>query len=154
MNKPIDIFDIEADSENSLPEPFKSKMGHSEWRGLGDHFGLTQYGVNLEVLHPGSRSSIKHWHSGSDEFVYIIEGDADIIVGDRQYQVCGGMCIGFKAGVEEGHCIVNRSSDLVKFMVIGSRVQDDRVCYPDDDLQWQKDCDGAVRAARKDGSFY
>ncbi|WP_431286740.1 4Fe-4S binding protein [Roseateles chitinivorans] len=31
--------------------------------------GLTQFGAFIEVLQPGCRSSIKHWHSAEDEMV-------------------------------------------------------------------------------------
>jgi len=42
----------------------------------GDAAGLTQYGVNLLRLPPGAWSSQRHWHTGSDEFVYVVAGEA------------------------------------------------------------------------------
>ena len=36
---------------------------------------LTQFGAFIHVLQPGTRSSIKHWHSDEDELVYLLEGE-------------------------------------------------------------------------------
>jgi uncharacterized cupin superfamily protein len=33
---------------------------------------------------PGTRSSIKHWHSDEDELVYVLEGDVTLIEGDSE----------------------------------------------------------------------
>ncbi|GGB30211.1 hypothetical protein GCM10011324_44660 [Allosediminivita pacifica] len=46
---------------------------------LGDLVGLTQYGVHLERLPPGSRSSHRHWHEEEDEFVYLLSGELVLI---------------------------------------------------------------------------
>jgi hypothetical protein len=35
-------------------------------------FGLKNLGVNLVSLEPGARSSMRHWHTRQDEFVYVI----------------------------------------------------------------------------------
>ena len=48
-------------------------------RALGDRFGLTQFGVNLTVLAPGTASAERHWHESEDEFVYVLEGEMVLI---------------------------------------------------------------------------
>lgn len=68
---------------------------------------------------------------------------------------CAGMCAGFKAGEPNGHHLHNRSPELAMFLVVGSRVEDDQVGYPDDDFQWLEDkTSGRYIAARKDRSAY
>ena len=42
---------------------------------LGDLGGLTQFGVHIEVLPPGSRSSFRHWHETEDEMILMISGE-------------------------------------------------------------------------------
>ena len=44
-------------------------------RALGDALGLTRIGVNLATLLPGKESSMRHWHTHEDEFVYVLEGE-------------------------------------------------------------------------------
>jgi uncharacterized cupin superfamily protein len=64
------------------------------------------------------------------------------------------MCVGFKAGVENAHHLLNRSDKPAMFLVVGSRNTDDKVSYPDDDLQWLQTKSGKTKPARKDGTLY
>ena len=43
--------------------------------------GITQFGAFVQVLQPGTRSSIKHWHSDEDEMVYVLEGVITLVEG-------------------------------------------------------------------------
>lgn len=152
MSKAVDIKDVQLESEAFLPEPFAQWLGTFERRRLADHFGLTQIGVHLEMLHPGSRSALHHWHSHSDELIYVLEGEL-VAVTDSEETVLGpGMCIGFKAGVSVGHHLSNRSHQAARYLAIGSREPSDKVHYPNDDLQWLRDEAGGWYPARKDGS--
>jgi uncharacterized cupin superfamily protein len=58
------------------------EMGAFETLHYSDAGGLTQFGAYLETLHPGSRSSERHWHEHEDEFLYLIAGEATIIEND------------------------------------------------------------------------
>jgi len=70
-------LEVKAESSVGYPEPFKTRMGEADWRRLGDAFGLTQFGVNLETYEPGAQSALRHWHTLSDEFVYLLEGELE-----------------------------------------------------------------------------
>jgi uncharacterized cupin superfamily protein len=41
----------------------------------GDTLGLTKVGINRTTLLPGKKSSMCHWHTYEDEFIYILEGE-------------------------------------------------------------------------------
>jgi uncharacterized cupin superfamily protein len=120
---------------------------------LGDVCGLTQFGVNLTRLTPGSWSAQRHWHENEDEFVYIVDGEAVLIEDDGETILRAGDCAGWKAGSPIGHCLVNRSDKDVVFIEIGTRAPDERCHYPDVDLFMAKD-DGVVRFTRKNGESY
>ena len=120
---------------------------------VGDVCGLTQFGVNLTRLKPGSASAHRHWHENEDEFVYIVEGEVVLIENDGETVLHAGDCAGWKAGVANGHCLVNRSDKDVLFVEIGTRAATDRFHYPDVDLEGFKDESGA-RFTRKSGEAY
>jgi len=154
MKTAIDSLEVKAETDCTFPEPFKSRMGQSEWRGLGDYFGLTQFGSNLEVLYPNAQSALRHWHTKSDEFLYVIDGELVLATDEGETILHEGMCAGFKAGVKNGAHLINRSNTPARFLVIGTRVKGDKVYYPDDDFQWLVKEDGSMQAARKDGTYY
>ena len=154
--KPVPALAVEAHTAvpgTGYPEPFFSRMGDGDWRRLGDAFGLTQFGINLETLQPGAQSALRHWHTLADEFVYMLEGELVLRTDAGETTLTAGMCVGFKAGVRNAHHLVNRSAGAARFLVIGSRVPGDNAFYPDDDLLWI-DTEHGHYPARRDGTPY
>lgn len=71
----LDRKTVTARTGSLYPEPFRSRVPPREKRALGDALGLTRIGINYTTLHPGKESSIRHYHSCEDEFVYVLEGE-------------------------------------------------------------------------------
>ena len=115
--------------------------------------GLTNFGVNLVTLLPGSCSSIRHWHSKQDEFIYIVEGEVTLVTNEGLQRLKPGDCAGFPAGEANGHHLINQSDSIAKYLEIGDKTSGDTVNYPDEDLV-AKDSDTGWVFTRKDGSSY
>lgn len=147
---PVKVADI---SGSSYPEPLRQKCVGQTWKKLGDACGLTNFGVNLMTLPPGVQSSLRHWHTHEDEFVYVLEGEVRLRNNAGERLLTAGMCAGFAARVEDGHCLINRSSQPAVYLEIGDRIKADIAYYPDDDLMWLDD-QGKTIAAHKDGTPY
>ena len=98
---------------------------------FSDSGGLTQFGAFEEILPPGSSSSVKHWHAGEDEMVYVLEGEVTLHEGDDRVVMRPGDAATFKAGDPVGHCMQNNSGTEVRYLVIGTRSPRDVVTYPD-----------------------
>lgn len=145
--------EVAVESSGGYPEPLQSRTGHAQWRRLGDVFGLTRFGFNLETLQPGVQSALRHWHTLNDEFVYVLDGEVTLVTDAGETRMTTGMCVGFKAGVRNGHHFINRSDRTVEYLLIGSRIPGDRGFYPDDDLMWIETENGR-HAAHKDGRPY
>jgi uncharacterized cupin superfamily protein len=94
---------------------------------------LTQFGAFIEILQPGSRSSIKHWHSAEDEMVYVLAGEITVIEGASETIVRAGGVATFKAGIAVGHYLENRSSAPTRCLVVGTRAPVDQITYPEHD---------------------
>lgn len=118
---------------------------------LGDKFGLDQFGVNLTTLAPGAASALRHYHQHEDEFVYVLEGELTLVDNSGEHPMTPGMCAGFKAGVANGHQLVNKSSKPAVYIEIGTRSPDEVASYPDVDLKGVK-VSGRFTFTRKDGS--
>lgn len=146
----IDIDAIEAFTGSRYPEPYASEMGERSFKELGDAAGLTQFGVNIAVLQPGARSSLRHWHVEEDEFVMILSGDVVLVEEDGETPLTAGECAGFKAGVENGHHLINRSDAPATFLAVGTRAWNDTCFYSDVDLM-MRTAGGQSRLARRDG---
>src|SRR6266851_4000715 len=101
----------------------------SHVKKIGDAAGLTQFGVNLLVLPPGVWSSQRHWHTESDEFVYVLSGEVTLVTDGGEEVLRAGDAVGFKAGDSNGHCLQNRSNTEVRVLEIGTRVSNDAAYY-------------------------
>jgi uncharacterized cupin superfamily protein len=138
---------------SSYPQSFRGAVQGRRWRALGDAVGLTQFGVNLVELAPGSWSSQRHWHTHEDEFVYVLEGELVLITDEGEQRLAAGDAAGFAAGKQNGHHLVNRSDQPARFLAIGSRSGADSCFYPDIDLIERQEASGYYYT-RKDGTRY
>ncbi len=120
----------------------------------GDHAKLTNYGVNVTRIVPGSQSSHRHAHSRQDEFIYVLEGEVELETNAGMEVLRAGMCAGFPAGTGNAHRFVNRSAEDVLLLVVGDRTAGDEVSYPDIDMHGRMGPDGRYRFTHKDGTAY
>lgn len=134
--------------EGDVPHPILGAgLGPYRHVRLGDAGGLSQFGVHLEELPPGSRSSFRHWHETEDEMVLVLQGSPTLIE-DTEIALQPGDAVCWPAGAAVGHCLINRSTEPTRTLVIGTRFQRDRVHYSDQDHDLITEADGAVRVFR------
>ena len=139
---------------SNYPAELLAKVAGRDKRPLGDPFGLTNFGVNLTRLAPGSASSLRHAHAKQDEFVYVLEGAPTLVTNSGETLLKPGMCAGFKAGTGDAHHLVNRGAADAVFLEVGDRTPGDAVRYPDDDIQAALGPDGKWKFSRKDGTAF
>ena len=127
---------------SSLPEHFRVRMFPRETRALGTALGLTKLGINLTVLPPGKESSLRHFHTHEDEFVFLLEGELVLRSDESEQVLTAGMCAGFAGGIASAHQFVNRGQASAIYLELSNRDRADRAEYPDDDLAWGWTADG------------
>jgi len=130
----LDPATVDPRTDSGYPEPYRSRVLPREKRSLGDALGLRQFGVNLTTLAPAKESSMRHWHTREDEFVYVLEGELVLRTDTGEQLLRAGCCAGFPAGSGDGHQLVNRSDRPAVYLEVGSRDDADEVFYPDVDL--------------------
>jgi uncharacterized cupin superfamily protein len=138
----IDINSVPERKGSGYPDPFRAAYGNRIKQRLGDAAGLTQFGVNLTRIAPGTGTALRHWHENEDEFVYVVEGELVLIEDEGETVLRAGDAAGFKAGVANGHCFVNRSDTDAVVLEVGTRAPTERAHYPDVDLAVVKDDTG------------
>ena len=144
----------ESARKTFYPAPFAGVVAGRIKRRLGDHFGLSHFGVNLTQLAPGAASALLHHHSREDELIYVVAGTATLIIDAEEFTLQAGDTCGFKAGNGKAHQLVNRSASPVTYLEMGNRAPNDEVVYPNDDLKIATAPDGRRIAAHKDGTPY
>jgi uncharacterized cupin superfamily protein len=140
-------------TSSGYPEPYRSRVLPREKRFLGKALGLTQFGVNLTTLPPGKESSMRHWHTREEEFVYVLEGEVVLRTDAGEQLVRAGQCVGFPAGSGDGHQLVNRSDRPARYLEVGTCDETDEVFYPEADLRYNPPGQRG-KFTRRDGTPY
>jgi uncharacterized cupin superfamily protein len=149
----IDIDKLPLDQSTSYPPPFNRTVQGRTRKRLGQASGLTQFGVNICTLKPGAASSQRHWHENEDELVYVLKGEVVLCEDGGETVLRAGEAAAWKAGLPNGHCLVNRSNRDAIFIEIGTRAPAERAYYSDIDMMVVRDETGA-RYMKKDGTPY
>jgi len=154
LRKPaLDPHSVTPRSGSVYPEPYRSRVLPRWKRALGDALGLTRIGINLTTLDPGKESSMCHWHTREDEFVYVLEGELVLRTSGGEQLLRAGMCAGFAAGVEQGHQLINRSAAPAVYLEVSNREPEDTCHYTDGDVDmlWNPP-HARGKITRRDGS--
>lgn len=146
----LDLDAIPQTNVNGYPAPYDREVQGRWYRRLAPPAGLTLMGASHVTLEPGAWSSQRHWHSGQDELLVMLEGEAVLVEDQGETVVRPGDVLAWPAGVRNGHQLQNRSATSCVFVAVsaGSREADSGE-YPDIDMMFD-----AAGYARKDGSRY
>jgi uncharacterized cupin superfamily protein len=149
----FDPMTVPAQTGSTYPEPYRSQVAGRAKRRLGDAAGLTHFGVNLVTLPPGSPSSMRHWHSHEDEFLYVVEGELVLATDAGEQILRPGMVAGFPAGKADGHRLINRGDKPAVYLEVGDRDPNDVCEYHNIDMR-AVPFEGKSRYVHKDGTPY
>lgn len=153
----LDPSTLTPRNASGYPEPYRSRVLPREKRALGDALGLKTIGINQTVLPPGKESSMRHWHTHEEEFVYVLSGEVVLRTDAGEQVLTAGMCAGFPVSDDpqkgDGHQLINRSDRPAVYLEVSNRDARDRAYYSDVDLFFHG-VDAPVRFTRRDGSTF
>lgn len=151
----IDLKSVPTSQGSSYPTAFANECEGRSSARLSLASAISQFGVNLVTLEPGSWSSQRHWHEKEDEFVYVLSGQLVLVEDEGETVLEPGDAAAWKAGVRNGHHLQNRGQSPAQFLAIGSRDNEDWGEYPDIDLRFDSGrYAGGGGFSHKDGTKY
>jgi uncharacterized cupin superfamily protein len=149
----LDPVSVTPRAGTIYPAPFGAPLAGREKRTLGDSLKLTQFGVNLVTLAPGSWSSQRHWHAKEDEFIYVLQGEVTLVTNAGQKTLTAGMAAGFPA-VRPTDIISSIKSDKpALYLEVGTRTVSEEAHYSDIDMIARKE-GGRFVFTHKNGEPY
>ena len=99
-------------------------------KSIGDEVGLKNIGIHLITIAAGDKSTELHSHKYEEEAIYVLSGHGTEVLGDTSQKIGPGDFIGFPAG-GAAHETVNNGTEPLVCLVIGQRLAQDVVDYPD-----------------------
>lgn len=125
--KPISADDVAWTNHAPVPN-FGIRYRHLTLASVGEDYRV---GVAIEELAPGMRSNPAHYHIHEEEHVFILEGTMTVRYGDERFPVGPGDYAAFPAGLRAGHCFINDSGSVCRYVVLGENDPDEVAVYPD-----------------------
>ncbi len=98
-------------------------------KSLGDLVGLTGFGFHIIEVEPGHETTEYHLHHHEDECVYVLDGEATALIGEKEHTIGPGDFIGYRKG-GLAHTIRNTGSRPLRCIVVGERLAHDVGDYP------------------------
>jgi len=144
----VDLASLPTYSGPDAVGHIAGELGVYVGRSISRAAGLRALGANVETLHPGASSSHRHWHDLTDELVVVLSGTLTLIEDAGETPLGPGDIAAFPAGVPNGYCLRNLSTEPGTFLVVGTRDPRDVCRYADHDLARQPD----GRITRRDGA--
>ena len=125
--KPISSSDVPWSEWSDVPN-FAVRYKHLSLAALGERYHV---GVALEELAPGKQSAPFHYHFLEEEHVYLLEGTLTVRIGPETFEMKPGGYVCFPAGQRAGHCLINNSSALCRYVIVGERNPNEVSVYPE-----------------------
>ena len=98
---------------------------------VGKKLGLKKFGIHIETLSPGRRTSWPHAESEEEEFAYVIKGTPQVWLNGFVCNLKEGDFIAIPAGTGIAHTFINNSKKDVLLLVGGdSKILTNKVIYP------------------------
>ncbi len=120
-----DIKQMPADEITHFLNPNATRLNKS----LGDAVGMKNMGFHLITVEPGKESTEYHKHHYEDEAVYVLSGNATLIIEGDSYTISQGDFIGLPCN-KVAHTIINDSDETLECLVVGQRLAQDVADYP------------------------
>lgn len=131
MSRPSFIKNVDEVPWRSAgyPDPQPGEL-FRERKRLSGETGAKYQGVNYARVPPGGISSRFHSHKTVEEFLFILDGEATLRVGDERYRVAAGDAITLQP--ESGaHQLLNESEQDCVYLEVGVRDPNDVVECPE-----------------------
>jgi uncharacterized cupin superfamily protein len=122
---------IERQSERQFNQLKSSRTGEefSLSSILSESVEADGFFITQEIIKPHSRASSPHFHTDTDELVFVTRGNLVAYEGEEKTELSEGDICCFKAGSGRLHYIANESESEAQALVIKKKTEKSDVAY-------------------------
>ncbi|MGZ5279631.1 MAG: cupin domain-containing protein [Pseudobdellovibrionaceae bacterium] len=126
----MNLFDTEGFIAGLQQEKYKS-----HYKPMSEKFGANNLGFYTKIIGPKKFSCPYHWHSGEEELVIVIEGEATVRNNGEFRIIKPGDLIYYGTGPDSVHHMYNHTDKPFKYFVLSNQVPTETCHYPDSKKQ-------------------
>jgi len=122
----LNLFDTEGFVTGNQREKYRST-----YKDISENFDAKNLGFHLKIMEPKTFSCPYHWHSGEEELVIVLEGEATVRNNGEFRIIKPGDLIYYGTGPESVHHMYNHTDKPFKYFVLSNQVPSESCFYPD-----------------------
>ena len=128
--------ETDPDDRIVVPEDHEwttTERGDREYRRvqLGRAAGSEKLGCSLYEVPPGKKAWPYHFHTGNEEALYVLAGEATLRTPEGEYTVSPGSYAAFPTGEDGAHEVRNDGDEPLRYLAISTMRDPDVMGYPD-----------------------
>jgi uncharacterized cupin superfamily protein len=104
------------------------RFRHLTSAAIGDDYHV---GVAIEELPAGKQTALAHYHILEEEHLYILEGALTARIGAHAHEMKAGDYVCFPAAQKAGHCLVNNSGAVCRYVIVGENNPNEVAVFTD-----------------------
>jgi uncharacterized cupin superfamily protein len=110
-----------------------TERGDREYRRaqLGQAAGSEKLGCSLYEVPPGKKAWPYHFHTGNEEAMYVLSGEATVRTAEGERTVPPGSYAAFPAGEAGAHEVRNDGDEPLRYLAVSTMRDPDVTAYPD-----------------------
>jgi uncharacterized cupin superfamily protein len=93
--------------------------------------GDYRVGVAIEELPAGKQTALAHYHILEEEHVFVLEGALTARIGAQAHEMKAGDYVCFPAAQKAGHCLVNNSGAVCRYVIVGENNPNEVAVFTD-----------------------
>jgi uncharacterized cupin superfamily protein len=124
----VDLNALEAEYDDADPEGYRAGMAR-----FGVRLGAVMIGGSVYELPPGQSNCPYHYEYGNEEWLIVLQGRLTVRHPGGEDELGPGEVVCFPVGPDGAHKLTNRSQEVVRMLMLSTKIDPSVAVYPDSD---------------------
>ena len=128
MLRRVNLNTVEAEYDESDPDGYRAGMAR-----FGKDLGAVMLGGTVYELPPNQSNCPYHYEYGNEEWLIVLQGTLTLRHPEGEVELEAGEVVCFPVGPDGAHKLTNKSGQMVRVLMLSTRLEPSVAVYPDSD---------------------
>jgi len=124
----VDLNRLEPEYDDADPDGYRAGMDR-----FGQRLGAVMIGGSVYELPPQQSNCPYHYEYGNEEWLIVLQGRLTVRHPDGEDELGPGEVVCFPVGPDGAHKLTNRSQEIVRVLMLSTKIDPSVAVYPDSD---------------------
>jgi uncharacterized cupin superfamily protein len=124
----VDLNRLEPEYDDADPDGYRAGMDR-----FGERLGAVMIGGSVYELPPQQSNCPYHYEYGNEEWLIVLQGRLTVRHPAGEDELGPGEVVCFPVGPDGAHKLTNRSQEIVRVLMLSTKIDPSVAVYPDSD---------------------